>query len=110
MKSLTVRNILNLDAGGSEPRLALRRNQSIGGSTMYRQFALALAASVLAVLAMPASAGTTQVSGIGVFNTECQPPVGSPPVDRGLPSYRSHRESARLLVHVRLLIEVQPER
>ena len=50
---------------------------------MYRQFAFAVAASVLAVLAMPASAGTTQVSGIGVFNTECQPPVGSPPVDPG---------------------------
>jgi hypothetical protein len=48
---------------------------------MYRQFALAVAASVLAVLAVPAGAGTTQVSGIGVFNTECQPPVGSPPVD-----------------------------
>jgi len=40
-------------------------------------------ASVLAVLAMPASAGTTQVSGISVFNNECQPPVGSPPVDLG---------------------------
>ena len=50
---------------------------------MYRQFALAVTASVLAVLAMPASAGTTQVSGIGVFNDGCQPPVGSPPVDLG---------------------------
>ena len=40
-------------------------------------------ASVLAVLAMPASAGTTQVSGTAVFNNECQPPVGSPPVDLG---------------------------
>ena len=45
--------------------------------------AAAVAASVLAVLAMPASAATTPVSGIGVFNTECQPPVGSPPVDPG---------------------------
>ena len=36
-----------------------------------------------AELAMPASAGTTQVSGIGVFNTECQAPVGSPPADPG---------------------------
>jgi hypothetical protein len=36
-----------------------------------------------AELAMPASAGTTQVSGIGMFNTECQPPVGSPPDDLG---------------------------
>jgi hypothetical protein len=67
---------------------------------MYRQFALglreamrdrlrattlraAVAASVLAVLAMPASAGTTQLSGIGVFNDLCLPPVGSPPVDLG---------------------------
>ena len=50
---------------------------------MYRPFALAVAASVLAVVTMPASAGNTQVSGIGVFNTECQPPVGSPPVDLG---------------------------
>jgi len=50
---------------------------------MYRQFVLAVAASVLAVLAMPASAGTTQVSGIGVFNTACDPPVGDPPADPG---------------------------
>jgi hypothetical protein len=33
--------------------------------------------------AAPASKGATQVSGIGVFNTECQPPVGSPPDDLG---------------------------
>ena len=38
---------------------------------------------VLAVLAMPASAGTTQVSGTAVFNNECQPPAGSPPDDLG---------------------------
>src|SRR5687768_5066696 len=55
--------------------LDFRRNQTIGGRTMYRQFALALVASMLAVLAMPASAGNTQVSGIGVFDTECLPPV-----------------------------------
>ena len=36
-----------------------------------------------AELAIPASAGATLVSGIGVFNTECQPPVGSPPGDLG---------------------------
>ena len=45
--------------------------------------AAAVAALVLAVLAMPASAETTDVSGIAVFNNECQPPVGSPPVDPG---------------------------
>ncbi len=37
----------------------------------------------LGCFALPASAGTTQVSGIGVFNTGCQPPVGSPPVNTG---------------------------
>jgi hypothetical protein len=50
---------------------------------MYRQVVLSVAASLLAVLAMPASAGTTQVSGIGVYNTACQPPVGSPPTNPG---------------------------
>jgi hypothetical protein len=34
-------------------------------------------------LADPARAGTTQVSGSSVFNTECQAPVGSPPDDLG---------------------------
>jgi len=36
-----------------------------------------------AELAIPASPGATLVSGIGVFNTECQPPVGLPPDDLG---------------------------
>ena len=36
-----------------------------------------------AELATAASAGTTRVSGIGVFNTECEAPVGSPPDDLG---------------------------
>ena len=49
----------------------------------YEQFALAVAASVLAVLAMPASAGTAQISGVAEFNNECQPPAGSPPADLG---------------------------
>ena len=43
----------------------------------------AVAALVLAVLAMPASAGTTQISGVAVFNNECQPTGGSPPDDLG---------------------------
>lgn len=34
-------------------------------------------------LAAPANKGTTRVSGIGVFNTECQAPVGGPPDDLG---------------------------
>jgi hypothetical protein len=46
---------------------------------MFRQFALVM----LIVLAMPAHAGTTQISGIGVFDTECRPPVGSPPANTG---------------------------
>jgi hypothetical protein len=50
---------------------------------MRRQFMLAVAASLLALLAMPANAGTTQISGSGVFNTGCQPPEGNPPVDPG---------------------------
>jgi hypothetical protein len=49
----------------------------------YRQFAIAVAISVFAGLPITASAGTTQVSGTGVFNTECRPPVGSPPADPG---------------------------
>jgi hypothetical protein len=36
-----------------------------------------------AELATAASAGTTRVSGIAFFNTECQAPVGSPPDDLG---------------------------
>jgi hypothetical protein len=50
---------------------------------MYRQVVLSVAASLLAVLAMPASAGTTQVSGIGVYTPACQRPVGSPPANPG---------------------------
>ena len=34
-------------------------------------------------VAASASAGATLVSGIGVFNTGCQPPVGSPPDNLG---------------------------
>ena len=45
--------------------------------------AAAVAALVLAVLAMPASAGTALVSGVGVFNDGCQAPVGSPPANPG---------------------------
>lgn len=42
-----------------------------------------VAALVFAVLATPASAGTTLVSGTSVFNTECQAPVGGVPGDTG---------------------------
>lgn len=40
-------------------------------------------ALLFAALSMPASAGTTQVSGAGVFNDGCQPQVGSPPANLG---------------------------
>lgn len=43
----------------------------------------AMVALVFAVLAMPASAGTMLVSGVGVFNDECQAPVGNPPGNPG---------------------------
>ena len=36
-------------------------------------------ALLLAVMATPASAGTTLVSGFSVFNTQCQAPVGGVP-------------------------------
>ena len=44
----------------------------------------ALTALMLAaILGMPAIAGTAQVSGVGVFNNTCQPPVGGPPDNLG---------------------------
>ena len=43
----------------------------------------AVAASLFAVLVMPASAGTTLVSGVSVFNNACQAPVGGPPSNLG---------------------------
>jgi hypothetical protein len=52
---------------------------------MNRKIIGLLAFGLLAgqLTAVAASAGTTQVAGIGVFNDECQPPVGSPPGDKG---------------------------
>lgn len=46
-------------------------------------FMALLTALLLAVLALPAQAGTAQVGGVGVFNAACQPPVGSPPTNSG---------------------------
>ena len=42
-----------------------------------------VAALMVVALAMPASAGTTLVSGTSVFNTQCQAPVGDPPANLG---------------------------
>lgn len=44
---------------------------------------LLTAAVVFAVLATPATAGTTLVSGTSVFNTQCQAPVGGAPGNLG---------------------------
>ena len=43
----------------------------------------ALTALTFAVLALPTTAGTTQLTSVGVFNDACQPPVGSPPANVG---------------------------
>ena len=42
-----------------------------------------VASAITLALVTPASAGTTQVSGKGVFNDDCRPPVGSPPPNLG---------------------------
>jgi hypothetical protein len=63
--------------------LSLGKGKAIRDRMRATTLTAAVAASILSVLAMPASAGTTQVSGIGVFNNDCQPPAGSPPDDTG---------------------------
>jgi hypothetical protein len=62
---------------------SLRKGEAMRDRLRATTLTAAVAATVLAVLAMPASAGTTQVSGSAVFNNECQPPDGSPPDDPG---------------------------
>ena len=63
--------------------LSLGKGEAMRDRLRATTLTAAVAASVLTVLAMPASAGTTHVSGIGVFNSNCQPPAGSPPNDTG---------------------------
>ena len=46
-----------------------------------------LTAAAFAILAMPSTAGTTQVSGLGVFDIACTPPVGAPPEGGALGDY-----------------------
>jgi hypothetical protein len=46
----------------------------MGTWTRGAAVAVVLAATMLAVLAMPASAGTTQISGKGEFDPSCEPP------------------------------------
>ena len=61
----------------------VRTARRVSGWLRAMTLTAVVAASVLAVLTIPASAGTEQISGIGVFNTGCQPPAGSPPGDPG---------------------------
>ena len=51
--------------------------------TQFKKLPILPILLVLGCSALPASAGTTQVSGIGVYNNACQPPAGSPPEDLG---------------------------
>lgn len=56
-----------------------RRARPLQASTL----SAVLTASLFAVLAMPASAGTTHVAGVGAFNATCQPPAGDIPANTG---------------------------
>lgn len=69
----------------ARPRRARARARHVPFWFWLRATTLTAAVTALAfaALAMPASAGTTLVSGTGVFNNECLPPVGSPPDDTG---------------------------
>jgi len=51
--------------------------------TQFKKLPILPILLVLGCSALPASAGTTQVSGIGVFNDGCQAPAGTPPADLG---------------------------
>jgi len=62
---------------------SLRKGEAMRDRLRATTLMAAVAATALAVLAMPASAGTTQVSGIAVYNNACQPPAGSPPDNLG---------------------------
>ena len=74
-----MREIASVGADGSWLACAEKKTNQQEGHTMTRLLVLGM----LAALAMPANAGTTQVSGIGVFDNACQPPVGNPPADPG---------------------------
>ena len=65
------------------PKEAARILRSLADEMDALVYAGQFALGLLIALAMPAGAGTTQVSGIAVFNNECQPPAGSPPADLG---------------------------
>ena len=62
-------------------RLALGRH--VPNRLRSASLSAAVAACVFATLALPASAGTTLVSGTSLFNTACQAPVGAVPTNLG---------------------------
>jgi len=63
---------------------SLRKGEAMRDRLRATTLMAAVAATALAVLAMPASAGTTRVSGSSVYNTECQLPAGVHPAIQGI--------------------------
>jgi len=61
----------------------LRAARQIPGWLRTTSLTTAATILALAVLAIPASAGTTRVKGLGVFDNACEPPVGAPPGNLG---------------------------
>src|SRR5205814_5693647 len=60
-----------------------KKGKNMNPLTQFKKLPILPILLALGCFALPASAGTTQVSGIGVFNNACQPPAGSPPADLG---------------------------
>src|SRR5438067_1894243 len=69
--------------GNSETKTKEMKGKNMNPLTQFKKLPILPILLVLGCSALPASAGTTQVSGIGVFNNACQPPAGSPPADLG---------------------------
>jgi len=86
MKKQLMKRIIGSDEGRRLVSQSIRpqgKGKAVRDRLRATTLTAAVAALVFAVVAMPASAGTTEVSGIGVFDNECQPPAGSPPSDLG---------------------------
>ena len=95
--------------------LTRRRNTMITLSPVHTARQVTCTAAVAAIAARRPGDARECGDHAGIRNRRVQHRVStagreSTRRSRGLPSNRSHRESGRLLVHVRLLIEVQPER
>ena len=69
--------------GNSETKTKEMKGKNMNPLTQFKKLPILPILLVLGCSALPASAGTTQVSGIGVFNNACQPPAGSLPADLG---------------------------